>query len=212
MDDLRLARLLCTRICHDLAGPAGAVRNGLELLDDLSSDGPDEVLEIIRHSTGVTVRRLEFLRAAFGLPGSGCTLGDAPGLTKGLFEGGKISLDWPDTAPHDAPEVSEAAVQLALNLVLWASETLPRGGRVSVRFAAAGDALELRVSATGPTVRIAGTASEEIAGAGDIASLDPRTVGPYLIARLAAALGGAVALHRPAVNTAELRAVVPAPV
>ena len=33
-DQLELAALLCSRVCHDLISPVGAIVNGLEVLDD----------------------------------------------------------------------------------------------------------------------------------------------------------------------------------
>jgi hypothetical protein len=33
-DALELAALLCSRVCHDLISPVGAIVNGLEVLDD----------------------------------------------------------------------------------------------------------------------------------------------------------------------------------
>ena len=41
--DLELAQLLCTRLCHDLAGSIGAVAAGVELIggDHTQIDGGD---------------------------------------------------------------------------------------------------------------------------------------------------------------------------
>ena len=34
LDPLDLAALLCSRVCHDVISPVGAIVNGLEVLDD----------------------------------------------------------------------------------------------------------------------------------------------------------------------------------
>ncbi len=207
MDDLRFASLLCTRLCHDLVGPVGAVNNGLELLADQSSGIPDEIVELVQQSGGEAVRRLRFFRAAYGIPGGGNTLEAARVIAQDLFVSGKIALDWPEAPPGLARR--DELARLLLNMVVCASETLPRGGRVAVRLAAAED-LALRVAATGVTIKIPEAARENLAGATDVAALDPRMVAFYLTARLAAALGGAVELATPAPDTAELCASVPA--
>ena len=33
LSDLDLAALLCSRVCHDVISPVGAITNGLELLE-----------------------------------------------------------------------------------------------------------------------------------------------------------------------------------
>ena len=51
MEDIRLASLLCARLCHDLVSPVGAVVNGIEVLED-EDDGPmrDAAMDLIAHS------------------------------------------------------------------------------------------------------------------------------------------------------------------
>src|SRR6202023_854600 len=39
LDALDLAALLCSRVCHDLISPTGAIVNGLEALAEKDSDG-----------------------------------------------------------------------------------------------------------------------------------------------------------------------------
>ena len=34
LNGMDLAALLCSRVCHDVISPVGAIANGLELLDD----------------------------------------------------------------------------------------------------------------------------------------------------------------------------------
>ena len=34
LESLDLAALLCSRVCHDVISPVGAIVNGLEVLDD----------------------------------------------------------------------------------------------------------------------------------------------------------------------------------
>ena len=210
MDDLWLARLLSTRLCHDLVGPVGAVNNGLELLTDPSVGGHEDVVELIRQSAAESARRLRFFRAAYGVSGGTTTLDDAPRLAEDLFVGGRIVLDWPQVSPPAALGEREGLVPLVLNMVLCASNTLSRGGNVSVRFAPAEPGLTVRVAAAGPTVHITEATRRNLTGAGNVAALDPGTVESYLIARLAAAMGGTIAIARPAPDRAELSVILPA--
>ena len=89
--DIFLAQLLCSRLCHDLVGPAGAVNAGLELAEDGDLDG--DALDLVTSSAAEVTRRLAFFRIAFGAAGgkasavgtlSGCRQGAASDDSVGL--------------------------------------------------------------------------------------------------------------------------------
>ncbi len=209
MDELRLASLLCTRLCHDLVGPVGAVNNGVELLSDPSAGMEDEVIALLRHSAGESARRLRFFRVAFGLPGKGDGgVDDARAVARALFEEGKVSLDWPDGTPPPSASTHAGFAQLLLNMILCAAEGLPRGGSVAVRSSADAGGLTVRVAASGPGARLSEALRAALGGVGDVASVDARSVQPYLTARLAAAVGAALDLAAPSPDTAELTATL----
>ena len=70
-DALELAALLCSRVCHDLISPVGAIVNGLEVLDDNPKpEDRDFALDLIRKSAKTASARLQFCRLAFGAAGS----------------------------------------------------------------------------------------------------------------------------------------------
>ncbi len=69
-DALELAALLCSRVCHDLISPVGAIVNGLEVLDDNPKpEDRDFALDLIRKSAKTASARLQFCRLAFGAAG-----------------------------------------------------------------------------------------------------------------------------------------------
>lgn len=212
MDDLRLASLLCARLCHDLIGPVGAVNNGLELLADEVPEAPADIVELLVESGGEASRRLQFYRAAYGAARGGRTLDTARRVALGLFTSAKITLDWPEDA-ISAPGPGSALAEhpdfsrLVLNMVLCATEMLPRGGGIALRFAAAAGGAPC-VTASGPATKVTDDMRLTLAGAADIAALDARAIGFYLTARLAAALGGSVELTTPAPDTVELRMIL----
>ncbi len=200
MEDVRLASLLCTRLCHDLIGAAGAVSNGVELLAETSAGFDQEVVELVRVSAGVTTRRLRFFRAAFGVAGT-LPLDEAREVADDFLADGKITLDWPEAPPSAAPAAPGPLNQLVLVLVLCAADALPLGGRVTVVLAAGGGALSARVAATGSSIKFGDGARRSLAGEGDAESIGPREVAPYFAARLARAVGGTVAFTEPTPET-----------
>src|SRR3954468_16264066 len=67
LDSLDLAALLCSRVCHDVISPVGAIVNGLEVLEDENDPAMhDFALDLIRKSARQASARLQFARLAFG--------------------------------------------------------------------------------------------------------------------------------------------------
>src|SRR4051812_1881053 len=70
MNPVDLASLLCSRLCHDLMSPVGALNNGIELLAD--EDDPEmreKCLELLEDSARASANKLKFFRLAFGAAG-----------------------------------------------------------------------------------------------------------------------------------------------
>ena len=66
-----LAALLCSRVCHDVISPVGAIVNGLEVLEDEKDPEMREVaIDLIKKSAASASARLQFCRLAFGAAGS----------------------------------------------------------------------------------------------------------------------------------------------
>ena len=153
-DALELAALLCSRVCHDLISPVGAIVNGLEVLDDNPKPEDREfALDLIRNSAKTASARLQFCRLAFGaagLSGAQIDLGDAQAMARGHFEDGKITIAW------NLPRVllPKNRVKLLLNMMVIAQQTIPRGGVLTVDPVGEGDGSGFRVAAKGLNARM----------------------------------------------------------
>ena len=116
-DALELAALLCSRVCHDLISPVGAIVNGLEVLDDNPKpEDRDFALDLIRKSAKTASARLQFCRLAFGAAGSSgaqIDLGDAQTMARGHIEDGKITHRLEFAAAAAAEEPRQAAAEHA---------------------------------------------------------------------------------------------------
>lgn len=67
MDAIDFASLLCSRLCHDLLSPVGALNNGIELLaDEHDPEMRGKVLELLSDSARASANKLKFFRLAFG--------------------------------------------------------------------------------------------------------------------------------------------------
>jgi len=192
--DLRVAQLLCSRLCHDLVGPAGAVNAGLELA--ASAPGGDADALALAASSGRQMgRRLQFFRIAFGFGGGDgtMTLDETRTLADGHLAGGTVALDWPEDAGADAARQRPMAVtRLVLNVVLLGVGALPRSGTLSVRLAELGDDLGAAFTAAGPDVRIDSDVISAMTADVPAETLTARTVHGHLAALLASSLGAQI--------------------
>ena len=190
MDDLRISALLCTRLCHDLIGPAGAVVNGIELLSDSPGNVDNEVLELIRHSASETTRRLKYFRVALGIPADDLSLAATRAIADDYFATSKIALEWSDSI-METPTPTRL-VPIILNLVLCGAESLPRGGRIAIDGAPVGGGFRLLIEAAGETIKADDNALLSLSGNRDLSTLDARGLAPYMAARLVSAAGGEI--------------------
>ena len=192
MNDLTLSALLCSRLCHDLISPIGAVNNGIEvLLEEDSEDMRAQAIDLVSYSAGEAVRRLQFYRLAFGAAeGSGTGLGleDARKAAEGLLSNGRIALDWPDNHVNVDARLGKTSLKILLNLILIGIEALARGGTISVRIKDDGDATQVSVISAGERAALGEHLLTALAGDIPEGGLDARSAQPHYSARLAASL------------------------
>jgi histidine phosphotransferase ChpT len=186
-DQLDLAALLCSRVCHDLISPVGAIVNGLEVLDDNPKpEDRDFALDLIRKSAKTASARLQFCRLAFGAAGSAgaqIDLGDAQTMARGQIEDGKCTIAW------NLPRVllPKNRVKLLLNMLVIAQQTIPRGGTLTVDPVGEGETMSFRITATGLNARVPQNIADMLAGQSHAA--DAHAVQPYYTRLLAEACG-----------------------
>src|SRR5271166_537125 len=185
---LDLAALLCSRVCHDVISPVGAIVNGLEVLDgEEDADMRAVAMDLIKKSAVSASARLQFCRLAFGAAGSlGASIdtGDAENVARGLIGSERTALRW-NAERRLAPK---NAVKLLLNLCLIAAGAAPRGGILTVDLDGEGDALTMKVEARGANVRLSHAAAGFLSG-GPVETIDAHTIQPYYTTLLARECG-----------------------
>lgn len=189
LEALDLAALLCSRVCHDIISPVGAIINGLEVLDEDNGEEMQKfAFELIRRSAAQASAKLQFARLAFGAAGSTTAeidVGDAEKVATGYMQGEKAEFSW------QAPRVLMAKnrVKLLLNLILLANAAVPRGGSVSVLVEGEADKPTFTLRSSGPSARVPPAFEKLVPG--DIAGLqiDAQAVQAYYTGALAKACG-----------------------
>ena len=197
MKPLDFASLLCSRLCHDLMSPIGALNNGIELLtDETDPEMRDKCLELLAESARASANKLKFFRLAFGAAGGfgeEVDTHEAEIALEGLFgPERRIELGWAvseEKLPRDA-------VKLLLNLAMLAGDALVRGGRLDVGAELQGNEVELAVRGEGPRILL-DPALRNMLENGATGAVEARTAGAWLAHSLVAEAGGSLQLSGP---------------
>lgn len=211
MNPVDLASLLCSRLCHDLMSPVGALNNGVELLaDETDPDMREKCLELLADSARASANKLKFFRLAFGAAGGFGeeidTL-EAQAALEGVFgPERRLELGW---VVSDG-KLPKGAVKLLLNLALLAGDALVRGGRLDVGAERRDGEVELVIRAEGPRILLDPVLRETL-GNGGGHNIEPRAAGAWLAHNLASEAGGSIQLSDAASPVLLIGATVPVP-
>src|SRR5512139_3192644 len=164
IEALDLAALLCSRVCHDLISPVGAIVNGLEVLEEEKDEATKEfALDLIKSSAATASKKLQFCRIAFGAAGSASAqidTGDAEKISRGFLEDDKTKLAW--NLPRAL--LAKNRVKLLLPMLLIAGQAIPRGGQLTIDPIGSGDSMGFKISAAGANAKVLPTVPPLLAG------------------------------------------------
>jgi len=198
MNSADFASLLCSRLCHDLVGPVGALYNGVELLvDEHDPEMRARCMELLSDSARQTANKLKFFRLAFGAAGG---FGDqvdtreAQAALEGLFgTERRVAVQWMVANPA----LPKDAVKLLLNLAMIAGDALLRGGELRVAAEHTSEGVELAVRAEGPRMLLDPELRAALGGETSVAQLTPRAAAAYLVHLLLKETGSSLQISEP---------------
>lgn len=196
--EVDLASLLCSRLCHDLLSPVGAMNNGLELLaDEHDPEMRKRCMDLLAESAKSAADKLKFFRLAFGAAGgfgSEVDPAEARAVVEPLVTATKrTELIW--SVPNAL--MPKRAVKVLLNLVLIANDALVRGGKLHVGAELRDGEQEIVIHADGPRVIFDETVRETLEGKMAASQIDSRTAAAWMVYSLCAQNGGSVQIAKP---------------
>ena len=192
---LDLASLLCSRLCHDLLSPVGALSNGLELLaEEKDPEMRKRCFELLEQSARISADKLKFFRLAFGAAGGFgemVPVAEPRALVDALAgNNDRITVNW----ALSGTELPKPAVKTLLNLALIGIEALVRGGTLDIgaelRPDDKGGASEIVVRAAGDRIAFDENIGRALTGDLPDGELSSRTAPAAMIHQLAVSLGG----------------------
>jgi len=190
MKSHEFASLLCSRLCHDLLSPIGALNNGIELLaDEHDPEMRARCLDLLGESARASANKLKFFRLAFGAAGGfgeEVDTREARAAIEGLFGAdGRIKIGW----MIEEPTMSKSALKIMLNLVLIAGDALVRGGRLDVGAERHDGGVDIVVRAEGGRIVLDPELRAVMAGEND-GEIAPRAAAAWLVRSLIDEGGG----------------------
>lgn len=192
------ASLLCSRLCHDLLSPVGALNNGLELLaDEHDPEMRARCLDLLNESARASANKLKFFRLAFGAAGGfGETVDtrEAQASLEGLFgDNHRVKIGW----MVEDPVLPKQAIKVLLNLALIGGDALVRGGQLDIGAEVVDGQIEIVVRADGPRIVLDPELRSALAGGRDDLPITPRAAAAFLAHALATQSGGMLQVSPP---------------
>ncbi len=206
-----LASLLCSRLCHDMLSPVGALSNGLELLaDEQDAEMRERCIELLEQSAKISTDKLKFFRLAFGAAGGfgeAVPVEEAHDVIAALAADAKdVELNWAITEKT----LPKPAVKVMLNLSQIGLDALIRGGSIDIGAELLDGNVEIVVRSNGDRIAFDETIGHALQGDLPASELSSRTAAAHMIALLAEELGGGLQ-YKLTDNTLVMGAVLPQP-
>ena len=188
---LDLANLLCSRLCHDLLSPIGALSNGLELLaDEQDPTMRDRCFELLEQSARISADKLKFYRLAFGAAGGFgemVSVSEARAVVDALVaNNSRIEVSW-RLASESLPK---PAIKTLLNFALMAIDALVRGGTLELAAELRDGVSEIVVRASGKKVAFDADIGRALDGSLPPEELSGRTAPAMMLRSIAETMGG----------------------
>ncbi len=206
-----LASLLCSRLCHDMLSPVGALSNGLELLaSETDPEMRKRCIELLEQSARTSTNKLKFFRLAFGAAGGfgdSVPVDETKAVIDALAADAKgVSVNW----AIEGENLPKPATKVLLNLAQIALDALIRGGTLDIGAELRDGSAEIVVRAQGDRIAFDEVIGRALEGNMSEFDLSSRTAAAHMIATLAEEIGGGLQFKR-SDDALVLGAVLPLP-
>lgn len=191
----RAAELLCSRLCHELISPVGAINNGVELIQELGDEVQSDAMALIATSGKTAATRLMYYRLAYGAAGSENSLlwAEIQKAVSDFFEGSRVAIAWNEDMTYNGMELYDirGLMKVLLNVLVLAADVIQYRGTLAIRPVAppAGARAALSVEARGEKIILREDYELALEGTLNQEDLDPRNIHPFMTRHFAESFG-----------------------
>jgi histidine phosphotransferase ChpT len=190
----QLASHLAAKLCHDVASPAGAMVNGLEMMRDPDhAEMRDDLVAMVESSARKLLAMVHFDRVAFGAATSSESFSaeEIETLAQSAFDEIRPNLAWSCAVQRfDKPQA-----RAALNLAQIAGGALAVGGTVELKIASEGGRMVMTADAAGPRARLKQEVATGLSGATLTEGMAGQWIQSYWLHTTVAEAGGALTVE-----------------
>lgn len=153
---MEFSELLISKLCHDLAGPLGAINNGVELLKDEGQAFQEESMELIEISSSDVVARLQYFRLAYGKIQNGVSIETMRDLVKNFYANKNLTFTWPESHGDSGSMqiIKPDIVKLILNTLMIVSGALIHGGNIAIKIKNSKNDMGIKVHGKGKNIKV----------------------------------------------------------
>ena len=154
INEVNFTELMISRLCHDIAGPIGAINNASEFLQDEKMRA--RAISLTCASSRQAFNRLQFFRYAYGgyVSSSDVSIEMLEDISKYLFEDSKSKVEWIASDKSVDPYIDHKIGKMTINMVLIANASLIYGGDVSVSISLENNIVTVKILASGSHVKL----------------------------------------------------------
>ena len=188
-NQIDISELLCSRLCHDIVAPIGAINSGLELLKETTSNDKDEIIDLIYKSAENAAKKLTLFRFAYGASSTKqiANLDEIKSLLGQIIDPDKFKLQINFSTPIDIPQDQMVKWgKLILQTTMTVADAAPYGGQLTV----SSDNRSIKIHLNSDKVIDNQTNFDIMKNGCAQTELTPRNISHYLIHNIIKNVGG----------------------
>ena len=203
---LRVAELICSRICHDLVSPLSAINNGIEMINEGGEGIFSDSIALIGNCNKHALDRLSFYRVAYGSGGERNVVNflDIEKIIETFAADRKTKIVWAKDYRMSDDQIPREFAKLLTNVFYLATECLPRGGVVSIENSISDASNSVSTKLEGPKCHLRDDVSSGLKVDLSVKELSVKNIFAYLVSALVSTLNKTLEVK----NTSSNRMVI----
>lgn len=148
ISDFQMAEILQSKFFHDVAGPIGAISNGIDFLTETRSDVQRKAVELMSISSEELINKMNYYRGAFGYMQMDVeeNIHKSMKTIEQFFAKNKIRFHWQNFPEQEVAGISAKFIKTLYNLAYITASTMIYGGDITCNLNVSGNAINFHIT------------------------------------------------------------------